>query len=40
MLKACILSGLNAGQQKERILQCQRLLRQWERDFVLGSSFR
>ena len=23
-------SGLVAGQQKERILQCQRLLRQWE----------
>ena len=28
LLEARVLSGLVAGQQKERILQCQRLLRQ------------
>ena len=36
LLGARVLSGLVAGQQKERILQCQRLLRQWEHDFVLS----
>ena len=36
LLEARVLSGLVAGQQKERILQCQRLLRQWEHDFVLS----
>ena len=30
LLEARVLSGLAAGQQKERTLQCQRLLRQWE----------
>ena len=36
LLEARVLSGLVAGQQKERILQCRRLLRQWEHDFVLS----
>ena len=36
LLEARVLSGLVAGQQKERILQCQRLLRQWEHDLVLS----
>ena len=36
VLEARVLSRLVAGQQKERILQCQRLLRQWEHDFVLS----
>ena len=36
LLEARVLSGLVAGQQKERILQCQRLLRQREHDFVLS----
>ena len=36
LLEARGLSGLVAGQQKERILQCERLLRQWERDLVLS----
>ena len=34
--EARVLSGRVAGQQKERILQRQRLLRQWEHDFVLS----
>ena len=36
LLVARVLSGLVAGPQKERILQCQRLLRQWEHAFVLS----
>ena len=36
LLEARVLSGLVAGQQKERILQCQRLLRQWKHHFVLS----
>ena len=36
LLEARVLSGLVVGQQKERISQCQRLLRQWEHDFVLS----
>ena len=42
LLEARVLSGLVAGQQKERILQCQRLLREWEgtRLRAVGTSFR
>ena len=36
LLDARVLSGLVARQQKERILPCQRLLRQWEHEFVLS----
>ena len=36
LLEGRVLSGLVAGQHKERMLQCQRLLREWEHDFVLS----
>ena len=36
LLAARVLSGLVAGQQNESILECQRLLRQWEHVCVLS----
>ena len=36
LLEARVLSGLVAGQQKEHIMPCQRLFRQWEHDFLLS----
>ena len=39
LLEARVLSGLVAGQRKEAILECRRLLRKWEHACVLSLHY-